>query len=170
MFSACLIPKQNFWFLYKSKVLTNTLYCEVIHKQINFQIINYPGCATNSPLKRGPMDLLGAGVWPIQRDKEFHRKPNFEPKYLISLLKLRYCSVLKTKLCISPLIWTITQFSSTFMFGVVNHVLHKTFFLRHPVHYLCFEEHLCGILFNSGHAKTPLNLICVICIDNIDYE
>ena len=39
-----------------------TLFCEVIHKPINFQIINDSGCATSSPLKRGPEDLLGAGV------------------------------------------------------------------------------------------------------------
>ena len=39
-----------------------TLFCEVIHKPLNFQIINDSGCATSSPLKRGPEDLLGAGV------------------------------------------------------------------------------------------------------------
>ena len=59
-------------------------------------------------------------------DKEFHVKPNFEAKYLISLIYLRNSLVLKSKLWISSWKLPTSQFFRSIMASVVNQIQCKT--------------------------------------------
>ena len=62
MFFCMLNHQTNLYDFFMRVKFYLTLFCEVIHKPINFQITIDSGCATSSPMKRGPEDLLGAGV------------------------------------------------------------------------------------------------------------
>ena len=54
------------------------MFCEVIHKPINFQIIKDSGCAPQ--LMNEKRTCLVLWYERYKGDKEFHVKPNFEAK------------------------------------------------------------------------------------------
>ena len=79
-------PKDNFKKdIFKSEVLYNlsTFFVKTSINQLIFILFKIQDLP---PTHTWKVDLFGAMIWKIKRDKEFHSKPNFGAKYLISLI------------------------------------------------------------------------------------